>query len=91
MRVRTVLYSVAAGLVHLLLLVNNGVVLSYQRGHILTIAVVELDSDHILACVLKRNRQVTEVLGELAARTLDGDIAGFDSDLDALRDGQGLF
>jgi hypothetical protein len=34
---------------------------------------------------------VTKVLGEFAARALDGDVAGLDGDLDALRDRQDLF
>jgi len=53
--------------------------------------VVKFNLNNVLANVLERNSQVTEVLDQLAAWTLNGDGTGLDANLDTLRDGQGLF
>lgn len=56
-----------------------------QRGNVLTVAMVDLDRDGVLLGVAKVDGQVTEVLGELASGTLDGDDSGLDADLDCTR------
>lgn len=53
-----------------------------QSGDILAVAVVDLNGDDVLGGVAEVDGDVTEILDELAAGTLDGDDTGLDGDLD---------
>lgn len=54
-----------------------------ESGDVLAVAVVEFDVDDVLRWVREGNRQMTQVLRELSAWTLDGDLTGLDVDLDS--------
>jgi hypothetical protein len=56
-----------------------------EGGDVLAVAVVHLDVDDALAWVREADIDMTEILLELAARALDGDLAGLDVDADCAR------
>lgn len=56
-----------------------------ESGNILTVAVVDLDTDQVLLDDGEVDRKMAEVLGELASGALDCDESGLDGDLDYLR------
>lgn len=53
-----------------------------ESGHILAVAVVDLDTDLTLLGDGEIDSDMAEVLDELAPRTLNGDESGLDGDLD---------
>lgn len=57
-----------------------------QRGDVLARAMVQLDVDDVLGRVREGDREMAEVLGQLAARACDGDDAGLDVDVDCQAD-----
>lgn len=56
-----------------------------EGSDILAVAVVELDVDEVFSGVREGDCEMAEILGELAARALDGHNARLDVDFDCMR------